>query len=63
MQHCSRVHKQEIIIEKSPLSLLYQRGVYFLPLAKGGEKGFYNQCLHTYDSVRISIQLGYVLQK
>jgi len=29
------------IIRKSPLSPLCQRGVYFLPLAKGGQEGFY----------------------
>ena len=26
---------------KSPLALLFQRGVLFLPLTKGGEEGFY----------------------
>jgi putative methanogenesis marker protein 8 len=41
------------LIEKSPLTPLCQRGVYFLPLAKGGEEGFYNQCLHTYDRISI----------
>jgi hypothetical protein len=34
-----------LIIEKSPLAPLYQRGVLFLPLVKGGEEGFYNECL------------------
>ena len=30
-----------MIIKKSPLTPLYQRGVNSLPLVKGGKEGFY----------------------
>src|SRR4030042_3312427 len=57
--YCNAVTKKCIskasLIEKSPPSPLCQRGAHFLPLAKGGEEGFYNQCLHTYDRISNSI--------
>jgi hypothetical protein len=37
--------KYSLIIGKSPLAPLYQRGGLSLPLAKGGGEGFYNECL------------------
>jgi hypothetical protein len=36
-----KIRMQEIIIEKSPLAPLFQRGEHCLPLAKGGKEGFY----------------------
>jgi hypothetical protein len=38
-------------IKKSPLSPFYQRGVYSLPLEKGGEEGFYRQWEYYYETV------------
>jgi hypothetical protein len=55
----SSSHNQVYPVEKSPLSPLCQRGAHFLPLVKGGEEGFYNQCLHTYD--RISNPINHAL--
>jgi long-chain acyl-CoA synthetase len=49
--HTKKCISKASLIEKSPLSPLCQRGEHFLPLAKGGEEGFYNQCLHTYDHI------------
>jgi hypothetical protein len=35
-----------IMIEKSPLTPLYQRGELSIPLEKGASEGFYNECLY-----------------
>jgi hypothetical protein len=42
---------------KSPLAPLFQRGVIppfdkaCLPAGRGGEEGFYDQCLHYYETL------------
>jgi hypothetical protein len=37
-----------LIIRKSPLAPLCQRGVFSLPLEKGGEEGFYKKYPHDF---------------
>ena len=44
------INRKEIILRKSPLTPLFQRGE-FLPFAKGGEEGFSFQCLHNYGLI------------
>jgi len=39
-----------MILGKSPLTPLFQRGE-FLPFAKGGQEGFSFQCLHNYGLI------------
>jgi hypothetical protein len=41
----------ESLLKNLPYPLFAKEGKHILPLAKGGEERFYNQCLHTYDRI------------
>lgn len=44
LRHIEGLMAEFTITGKSPLTPLRQRGVLLLPLKKGGQEGFYNQC-------------------